>query len=148
MLNLCKKKNKKNCSRNISSPQQSGYYAHTLVSTLDEFMAAEELHPHCHTLPSHCFSPRHNRLQMRVGWLLLEKFVINGCVGRIGGALSWTITLGVDVLLWLTEASMFLALGSPLFIHSSFFKVKKRIWDKGSTESELVKWCDSQYDRS
>lgn len=119
-----------------------------LVSTLDEFMAAEELHPHCCTLPSHRLSPRHNRLQMRVEWVWLEKVLINGCVGSVGGALSWSITLGVDVLLWLTEASMFLALGSSPFVHSSFFVVKKYTTDKGSVVSELDIWCNTHHDRS
>lgn len=140
MFNCMKKK--KTCTRNISSSQQSDYYAHTLVSTLNEFMAAEELHPHCHTLPFHCLSPQHNRLQMRVGWLLLEKFVINGCVGRVGGALSWTITLRVDMLLWLTEASMFLALGFLLFVHSSILRWKREHEIKAA-QCQLFKWCDS-----
>lgn len=45
--------NKRQTAADIFSPQQSGYYEHTLLSTLDEFMAAEELHPRCRTLPSH-----------------------------------------------------------------------------------------------
>lgn len=120
-----------------------------LVSTLDEFIAAEELHPHCRTLPSHRLSPRHNRLQMRVGWVWLEKV----CDKRLRGKRWRRFKLNNHPrsgCAALADRSQHVS-GFRLFAvcpQLFFLRWKKRTRDKGSMVSHLDIWCNIHYDRS